>query len=255
MGTDLSKHLDTDLATGLDTSLAPSDTDAPLSLSAIAWWDPTRGITTETGVSAWLDVIGSVSALQSTTSNQLELVTTSAFTGHQMLARTTGAKWLNVTDAGILAIAGSNHTVYCEHVFTQSAVSSTGVVWEDTADPTNIRSRLSMSSSGGGVLVYQHRDGANNDVAIGGSALITSAASWAYGEADGSTVTLDAFSTTAGTDTESASPTTHDAFTIGALNAGTDPLQGELGNLVIFDRALTPAEHAEMQAWIEAKWV
>lgn len=229
--------------------------EAPLRHGAEHWWDPTSGITLrdDTYVTAWVDRIGGVSVSQGTEANQPELLT-SIRTGHLAL-KGNGSQYLFADGQGPELLFYGVHTAYAEFVSDSLGV---GENLFGAGDTTVSAAYARMQTNASNRIGYDLRDGVTSDVEtlpLGSSREL--AAHWAYGFTDGTNMGCAGLGAAEETQSYDSSPSTYDRFALLSRPSGatfSSPWSGEIGHVFLFARALTAAEHADVQAWLEEQW-
>lgn len=228
----------------------------PQQVGAAVHWDPTRGLTEDVGVSAWVDRISGY-VLSSSVGSEQPVLEDSTRLGHQSLRFDGSNDFLeNTSDAGLRAIfdSGAEHSQYVEAVFGIGSLGNPSVLTSASiaANPTDY-SRLYKQNNR--EYRYQVRDPGANEIAEELTARFE-AASWVHGRRDATNAYVEATSVPSDLQAASAS-STYDTFTVGASHESSVRQfehDGEIGHIVLFSSAVAAGIRATMEAWMEGLW-
>ena len=250
LGTDVSASLGTDVATG-------GSAEVPETISGLtAWWRADSGITLNGGdVSDWTDKVLSAVASQGTDTKQpLYNSADSNFNNQPSLSfDSTAAQALGCSDSTVASLvdAGADFTLYFVVNWSSAAASSAHICgWGvDNSNyvqiycPTNDQWRHGRTSGGSG---YDD---------IGYSAGAGAHYGW-WGINSGNSVhSLDGQSELS--ETAGQNPTgSWIGFAIGARQRATvsQEWDGEIADLILYNRALTAGEKASLDAYATARY-
>jgi hypothetical protein len=224
----------------------------PNTLGAVAWWDPSTGLTYGTGVSAWADRIGS-QVLSNTTGAEQPI--TGSISGRQALtfARASSQKLYGASTVAGYFGGTSNNT------FAAVLYNAAGEAGGDVRVP------FSVGFSGSGEC-YRH---STNDAAGTGqiyrNGAIGGGANIGYSARRNLTVTYDgSFSTpyvSQSVGTALASSTnigsTNQIAVGGMRYTGTwyHHWDGQIGDVIAFNKVLTRTELGTLENWLNARYL
>lgn len=231
-----------------------------------AWWDSTDNstITTDTGVSAWVDKSGNGYTLeQSTGANQ---PTISSINGKQAFDYNGSSQFLRSEDAGVVALASGaaapELTTFCVAVADVTADQRL-VSFASNSDSNTMH--LTAEFGTGSEWRVFYRPGPN------GTPLVTGTGG-AYSTATPYVVTYHSGSTLTGrangsqqvaeANTLTASGTSPTLMSLGCLlrvvggtpNTAANFLNGRIGDVLIYNRVLTTAEIQRVERWLAGKF-
>jgi len=223
-----------------------------------AWWDADDDstITTDTGVSAWVDKANGYTLSQSTGANQPTL---STINGRQAFDFNGSSQLLSSTDAGLVAegatASGVNATTIFYVAEFDAALQSLPVAWGSSSNETPVYSALHILSNNLWRTFY--RDSSVQVVVSSTEAFSTATPyivatqtdSNIVGRVNGSQVVTASVEGTSG----SLAPT---QLAVGALlrSTATSFVNGRIGDVLIYNRVLTTAESQSVERWLAAKF-
>jgi hypothetical protein len=223
-----------------------------------AWWDSTDNskITTDTGVSAWVDKVNGYTLAQSIGANQ---PTISSINGKQAFDYNGSTQVLTSTDAGLVALA-TGASVPPTTIFYVVRIDVAGqvfpVVFGNTSNAAPFYSAI--HPDGGSLWRTSYRNNASSIVNTNSTAqyaastpyvIATSTSSDIVGRVNGAQV-VSASSTAA------AGAITVNVLAVGALvrTSAASFLNGQVGDVLIYNRVLTASEIQRVERWLSAKF-
>jgi len=197
-------------------------------------------------VQTWVDKSTSGFSVTAAGSTNRPTYTTGALNGNNLLTFDGGSDFLRNTGA---SIAGDDYTIFA--VFNRTTATGRDAVYE-LGSGTGSRNGLYLNDTGSGrVQLYHNTAFISPTVTYSTSSYILSAITL-----DASTYNLYQNGANVGTGTTASPRTTSTGIYIGAdaTPASPDELQGNIAEIIIYDRDLTADERHDVETYLAGKW-
>lgn len=230
----------------------------------VAWWDAQDNstITTATGVSVWADKsVSGISLDQATASFQPALLTVN---GRQMIDFDGNDNTMASTDGGVLKFAAGEFSIFV--VYKTNDVNRGLILHRGAFSPEGYLIRMNNADNNNGEMPMAIRDDASNlaqviagavsgtnynDDTVRQMAMVRdNGASELQQFQEGTEVTESPASTAAVGDIDETST----FFWVGSFQNASQFYDGQIGEIVIYDNALSVADRGSVVNYLSARW-